>query len=168
MTKDIPDSLRAIIFDEAGYQCPYCGHRDGLNLTIHHITPSEEGGLTNYSNLIALCHNCHHRIHESKTIKPKDIRRIKRYLVQKYFTPVGVNATRIAYQHPLKVVPVAPVEVQHLVEMGFFEFDEEMEHIGWQDKETGKEHPRLMTLAVYQLTSAGIDIAERWIIRSKD
>jgi hypothetical protein len=35
--KDIPDGIRLAVLDEAGYQCTFCGHRDGLNLTVHTI-----------------------------------------------------------------------------------------------------------------------------------
>jgi hypothetical protein len=167
MSKDVPDSLRLILYDEAGYQCAYCGHRDGLNLTIHHIFHRDEGGTTDYSNLIVLCHNCHHGVHETKKIDAKDVRRIKRHLVQRFFTQIGVNATRIAYAHPLRLAAVAPVQIQHLVDLGYFELDEELEYIGWRDSETDKDHPQLTTLAAFHLTETGIEIAEKWIIKSE-
>jgi len=33
---------------------------------VHHIKPLSEGGANDYSNLIALCHRCHSRIHAER------------------------------------------------------------------------------------------------------
>ena len=33
---------------------------------VHHIKPLAEGGTNDFSNLISLCHRCHHRIHAER------------------------------------------------------------------------------------------------------
>ncbi len=113
--KKIPKSVRLLVFDESGYQCAFCGHRDGLNLTAHHITPEKEGGKTTFYNLIALCYNCHHRVDETKSISRKDIRRLKRHLVHRRLTQAGLNALKLAYKNPFGVI-ATPFSVEHLVE----------------------------------------------------
>ena len=60
--KNIPDAVRSIVLGEAGYQCAYCGQRDGMNLTLHHIISERDGGKAEAANLIALCFNCHHKV----------------------------------------------------------------------------------------------------------
>ncbi len=110
----IPDSVRQLVLAEAGYQCAYCGHRDGLNLTCHHIERESDGGPTVLNNLIALCFNCHYRVDETKSIEPKDIRRLKRHLVHRHLTQAGVNALKLASRDA--GVVAFPFVVQHLVE----------------------------------------------------
>lgn len=51
-----------IVYDRADEVCERCGEDtkgESLRLHVHHITPVSEGGSDNYSNLIALCPNCH-------------------------------------------------------------------------------------------------------------
>lgn len=167
MAKDIPDSLQLILYEESGYQCAHCGHREGLDLTIHHLKPRSQGGPTEYGNLIVLCHNCHHRVEQTHTLNPRDLRRIKEYLVHRLFTQAGVNALKIAYRNPLKKVVVAPYLVQHLVDMGFLEFDEDVSSVTWEDEPELKA-AEIVTLATYTLTNKGSDIAEQWLSRSDD
>ncbi len=33
---------------------------------VHHIKPLAEGGTNDFTNLISLCHRCHHRIHAER------------------------------------------------------------------------------------------------------
>src|SRR6266536_2254834 len=158
MKKAIPDSIRQQVLEEAGYQCVYCGHRDGLNLTIHHILRTRDGGKTSFYNLMALCYNCHHRVDESNTIADKELRRLKRYLIHKRLTQAGVNALKIAYNNSFGVV-AAPFAITHLVE------EKLLKYIKWQmfevDRETGGETE---AMALYRITDKGRKIVEDWII----
>ncbi|MDD5129828.1 MAG: HNH endonuclease signature motif containing protein [Candidatus Omnitrophica bacterium] len=153
----IPDSLRQLLFQEANFQCAYCGHRDGLNLTCHHIKSSGEKGETHYNNLIALCYNCHNRIHESKTINDSDIRRIKRHLVHNFLTQSGVNALKIAYNDIDGFVYAVPSLLDHLEERGLIE----SESIGYSAK------IKISTPAInnvrYRITDEGKRLYEIWL-----
>lgn len=167
MPQNIPDSLKLLLYDEAEYQCAYCGHRDGLRLTIHHIRPKEENGPTDYGNLIVLCHDCHHRVHHTGSSGAKDIRRIKRYLVHRFFTPAGVSAAKLAYEDDHKVVPAAPYVVQHLVDHGFFEQVEVLSSITLNDEATSGGRFEIDE-ACYRLTEEGVALVKQWLLRSDD
>ncbi|MBS1262918.1 MAG: hypothetical protein MAG715_00083 [Methanonatronarchaeales archaeon] len=55
-----------IKYERANEVCEACGtdtKGTSLSLHAHHITPLEEGGTNNDSNLIAVCPNCHDRAH---------------------------------------------------------------------------------------------------------
>ena len=168
MPQNIPDSLKQVLYEEAGYQCAYCGHREGLDLTIHHIVPKEERGPTEYGNLIVLCHNCHHRVHNTSSISLKDLRRIKRHLVHRFFTQPGVNAAKLALKHPARMVVVAPYIIQHLVALGFFEHKEDVETLNWEDASTQQKTAETTLLAAYWLTDEGATVVEQWLLRSDD
>ena len=66
MGQYIPDSVKQLVLEESGYQCAFCGHRDGLNLTHHHLDPKRDGGPATYENLIAICQNCHAKAESGK------------------------------------------------------------------------------------------------------
>jgi len=66
--------LKLKVLEETGYQCAFCGHRDGLNLTAHHIQRQRDGGKMEFENLIALCFNCHNRVDQSGSIRGTFIR----------------------------------------------------------------------------------------------
>ena len=66
--KNIPEGVKLRVLEEAGYQCAYCGHRDGLNLTAHHIKRKRDGGKDTPENLIALCYNCHNRVERVSSV----------------------------------------------------------------------------------------------------
>jgi hypothetical protein len=151
----IPDGLRQRVLDEAGFHCAYCGHRDGLNLTCHHIQAESEGGPTVFNNLIALCFNCHHRVDQTGTIPKKDIRRLKRHLVHRRITQAGVNALKLADSNPVGVMAF-PFAVQHLVEDGL------LSHEGTQVSHTETEGETEVT-ALYQITDAGRRLVEAWL-----
>ncbi len=157
MTKQkIPDSLRDLVLKEAGFQCPYCGHRDGLNLTIHHIQRERDGGKTEYNNLIALCFNCHNRVDETRTIPDKDIRRLKRHLVQKSLTQPGVNALKVAHKDESGVV-AHPFLVQHLVDANLLDYIEYQMSYSTDEGETE-------VTALYRITAEGREIVKQWIL----
>ena len=154
--KKIPDSLRLLTLNESAYQCAFCGHRDGLNLTAHHIVPEKEGGKTNFYNLIALCYNCHHRVDETKSISRKDIKRLKRHLVHSRLTQAGVNALKISYRNSFGVI-ATPFSVEHLVEEKLLRYIEtQMTYMN------GKGETE--ATALYRITKKGKDLVELWIL----
>jgi len=148
--------MRLAVLEEAGYQCAYCGHRDGLNLTAHHIKRERDGGEATYDNLIALCFNCHHRVDQANSIPSEDIRRLKRHLVHRRLTQAGINALKLAYQNPVGVV-ATPFTVQHLVEEKLFHYVEN--HSSWVD-EVGETE----TSALYKITAKGRRLVETWVL----
>ena len=48
------------------WKCRCCGRRDGLH--VHHIVYRSQGGLDVMENLIALCHQCHDKVHNHLTV----------------------------------------------------------------------------------------------------
>lgn len=159
MRKEIPDSIRQIVFEESGYQCAYCGFRNGLNLTIHHIDPH---GLNVYENLIALCHNCHNQIHNSGKIKDKEIRRLKRNLVRTYLTQLTVNAMKLAFHHKDGKVIVSPLLMKHAEELGFVSRG----NVASFHKIVSSEDMGINESSVeYFLTKDGKSLTQRWLQR---
>ncbi len=154
--KNIPKSVRNIVIDESGHQCSYCGQRDGMNLTLHHIVPEREGGKSIPNNLIALCFNCHHRVEDTKTISEKEIRRLKRYMVHRRLTQAGVNALKIAYHNPFGVI-ATPFSVQHLVEEKLLKHVETQ--MSYQDKDGETE-----ATALYRITKKGKELVGIWVL----
>jgi HNH endonuclease/Protein of unknown function (DUF3298) len=61
----IPSDLKRRILVEAGHRCsiPACG---ATQIDIHHIEPWEKCKKHEYENLIALCPNCHRRVHNNE------------------------------------------------------------------------------------------------------
>lgn len=61
----IPAEVRRAVLTESGHRCaiPSCQHVD---VDLHHIVPWEECKRHDYSNLIALCPNCHRMAHRGK------------------------------------------------------------------------------------------------------
>ena len=74
----IPADLRRRILIECGHRCsiPTCKHP---NIEIHHIIPWESCHKHEFTNLIALCPNCHTRAHKNE-IDRKSLRRYKENL----------------------------------------------------------------------------------------
>lgn len=42
---------------------PRCAHCGAPSTVAHHIVRKRDGGSDDYSNLLALCHSCHSRLH---------------------------------------------------------------------------------------------------------
>ena len=154
--KIIHDSLRNLILEESGYQCACCGHRDGLNLTFHHIQRERDGGKTTFNKLIALCFNCHHRVDETKTISDKEIRRLKRHLAHQRLTQLGVNALKLAYKNQVGVI-AHPFAVQHLVEANL------LQHVEEQTTYITDDEAEVEVTALYRLTNEGREVVEQWL-----
>ena len=147
----IPQSMRLRALEESDFQCASCGHRDGLNLKVHHIVYEKDGGPTEDDNLIALCESCHNRHHDTDEIPPKDLRRLKRHLVHRWLTQPGKNALKLAYQESFGVVSF-PFAVQHLVDAEFLQYIEQQMSYG-----------AVEVTARYRITEKGKALAERWL-----
>jgi hypothetical protein len=59
--------IRMKVIERDKYRCRICGRRAtdnvDLELNVHHIIPSSEGGLSEQKNLITLCGTCHRGLH---------------------------------------------------------------------------------------------------------
>ncbi len=154
--KNIPDGVKLRVLEEAGYQCAYCGHREGLNLTAHHIKRKRDGGKDTPENLIALCYNCHNRVDETQSISEKEIRRLKRHLVQQRLTQPGTNVLRIAYENPFGVA-ASPYAVRHLVEEKLLKYIETVSSVVGTEGEVEQA-------ALYRITPKGKRLVELWVL----
>lgn len=53
---------RKNLFTRDHWTCQYCGQQPGRKeLTVDHILPRSQGGLSNFSNCVAACVDCNHR-----------------------------------------------------------------------------------------------------------
>ncbi|MCJ7586343.1 MAG: HNH endonuclease [Candidatus Aminicenantes bacterium] len=138
-----------LIFLETDDACAYCGIKQRDNLSIHHIEGNTRKN--DYENMIALCHNCHHRLTNNKGISREDIKNRKKDLIFKTLTQVGVNALKMAYRKKAEIGAI-PFMVFHLVEMGYL-------------KKTGSLYwsGDVDYLAKYELTEKGQDLYEKWL-----
>lgn len=66
-------SIKAWVLQQADGRCEFCEcpapflKEDGQPyLEVHHVTPLSEGGSDRVSNAVALCPNCHRRMHHSQ------------------------------------------------------------------------------------------------------
>lgn len=77
----IPAELMRQVLVEAGHRCaiPTCRQTE---IDVHHITPWETCRKHEFENLIALCPNCHRRVHKNE-IDRKSLREYKRKLSQR-------------------------------------------------------------------------------------
>jgi hypothetical protein len=74
----IPAELMRQVLVEAGHRCaiPTCRQTE---IDVHHITPWETCRKHEFENLIALCPNCHRRVHKNE-IDRKSLKEYKRKL----------------------------------------------------------------------------------------
>ena len=61
----LDENLRIACLMRDGYTCQHCGKRQ-VRLEAHHIQFREHGGKDTLANLLTLCEQCHHRLHEGK------------------------------------------------------------------------------------------------------
>jgi len=61
----LDENLRLACLMRDGYRCQQCG-KAGVRLEAHHLIFREHGGKDTLSNLLTLCEQCHHRLHEGK------------------------------------------------------------------------------------------------------
>lgn len=65
----LDENLRIACLMRDGYQCQHC-HKRGKRLEAHHLVFRQQGGKDTLSNLLTLCDQCHHRLHEGKITLP--------------------------------------------------------------------------------------------------
>lgn len=70
----IPTPLEQYLFELSGHACTIC---KAPWLEIHHIKSLNEGGRTEYENLIVLCPNCHTRVHSTGTPSETELKQYK-------------------------------------------------------------------------------------------
>jgi len=59
----LDENLRIACLMRDSYRCRHCGKKD-RRLEAHHIVYREHGGRDTLANLLCLCEQCHHRLHE--------------------------------------------------------------------------------------------------------
>ena len=62
--------------------CEYCGKPVKAD-HVHHIIPLFKGGDNRESNLIALCCNCHGKVHDTNFLKSKELKEAQRKGIEK-------------------------------------------------------------------------------------
>jgi hypothetical protein len=159
MGQNIPDSIKMIVFEESGLQCSYCGYRNGLKLTCHHLDPKSKGGRACYENLIALCRLCHDKA-EKGSITAKELRRMKRLMVHRYFTLPAVNALTIAATTGQGYVVIFNFLVKHLEDGGY------LQQISGTMSPACDLYDGMPHAASYKITRKGHSLYKRWIMRS--
>lgn len=68
---------KAYVLWRDGYTCQQCKKKNGI-LNVHHIVFRSNGGSDDESNLITLCEDCHHKLHQGKIKLKKSISQGKR------------------------------------------------------------------------------------------
>ena len=145
-----------LLFIETDGACACCGTHDTRALTIHHIdqaSPKDES----YDNKIVLCHNCHQCHHDGKGPTEEELKEIKRRLIVKSLTQLGLNAMKQAYRKPYVVA--MPFLVIHLLERQYLEFKEMLS--GMREDESNEDN-WLVETAAYTLTSTGRALLKKW------
>jgi hypothetical protein len=61
----LDENLRIACLMRDGYKCQQCG-KVHVHLEAHHIHERSHGGKDTLANLVTLCEQCHHRLHEGK------------------------------------------------------------------------------------------------------
>jgi hypothetical protein len=138
-----------IIYFETDDSCAICGTRGIDNLSEHHI----DGDRSNneYDNLIVLCHNCHHKIHNGKGLSKQQIEERKRHLIHKTITTYGLNAMKIAKRNGFGVIAM-PFLLYQLVDLGYMTKEEAQMGYGNQDDATSR----------FAITEKGRCIIDKW------
>ena len=143
-----------LLFLETDGACAYCGHKDTRALTIHHMIQAVPK-IEDYDNKIVLCHNCHQCHHQGKGPTAGELEDIKRRLIIKTLTPLGVNALKYAYRRTR--VSAAPFLVNHLIEYGYLIEKEMMSD--WSEDTSA---PSVVITALYAITSEGRALLDKW------
>jgi hypothetical protein len=61
----LDENLRIACLMRDGYTCQHCSER-GVRLEAHHIVERSHGGKDTLDNLLTLCDQCHHLLHQGK------------------------------------------------------------------------------------------------------
>jgi hypothetical protein len=140
-----------LIYLETDDSCAICGARGIDNLSEHHIDSNRSNN--EYDNLIVLCHNCHHKIHNNKGLSRTKIEDRKRHLLQKTITTYGLNAMKIAKRNNFGVVAM-PFLLYHLVDIGFMTKEEDQMGYGEQNDAAAR----------FAITEKGKSILDKWFV----
>lgn len=70
----VPSHLGDLLLEQSGHKCTICKEP---YTEIHHIEFLENGGKTEYENLIVLCPNCHTRVHREDVPSSKQLKHYK-------------------------------------------------------------------------------------------
>ena len=81
----IPTPLLDLLLEQAGHRCTICKENC---YDLHHINFLNDGGKTEYDNLIALCPNCHRRVHKENIPNPQQLKHYKLKLEVSYSLPI--------------------------------------------------------------------------------
>lgn len=61
------NNTKLLLAQRTGSRCSRCGRiMAPQQFELHHIKPVSDGGVTDISNLVLLCPNCHREIHTSE------------------------------------------------------------------------------------------------------
>jgi hypothetical protein len=148
-------SVDELLFLETDGGCACCGHRDMRALTIHHIEESKPKN-ENYDNKIVLCHNCHNSYHNGKGFSEGEIKEVKRRLIIKTFTRLGLNAMKHAFRKGRVIA--TPFLVNHLVEQQLLVYKEVITN--YRPDDSWQEHVEIA--ALYEITEPGRQLMEKW------
>jgi len=150
-------SVEECLYLETDSSCANCGFRDNRALTIHHIDKAKSKNRA-YDNLILLCHNCHHCLNENKGLSDEDIKVLKRRLIIKTLTQLGLNAMKEAYRKGCVVA--TPFLVNHLIELQYLKYADKIS--SFSDDET---NTIVDINAIYTLTEEGKRLLEKWNLK---
>jgi hypothetical protein len=138
-----------LIYFETDDSCAICGIRGIDVLSEHHINSDRSNN--EYDNLIALCHNCHHKIHNDKGLTKQKIIDRKRHLIQNTITTYGLNAMKIAKRNDFGVIAM-PFLLYHLVDIGYMTKEEDQ--MGYEKQEDATSR--------FAITEKGKAIIDEW------
>lgn len=149
--------------DELAYietegSCANCGLKNTRALTIHHLDPTPPKDQS-YDNKLVLCHNCHQCHHQNKGPIAEHLFEIKKRLIIKTLTRVGVNALKVAARK--SGVVANPFLVNHLVEYGYLKHNKDLS--SYSDEEI--KGSDITIDAVYTLTATGRGLLSKWQLK---
>jgi len=149
-------SIRERLYIETDGSCANCGFKDSRALSIHHIEKSKPKNEA-YDNKILLCYNCHQTHGLGKGPSTEDLKKLKRQLIMKTLTPLGLNAMKEAYRKGLVVA--TPFLVNHLIELRYLE---QVDTISSFSTDDGKV---VDVDCTYSLTSEGRKLLDTWKLK---
>ncbi len=105
----IPTPLEDLLFEQCGHRCTICS---ATLCEIHHIEFLQNGGKTEYDNLIVLCPNCHTRVHLENTPTPQQLKQYKLKLEIVYTLP---NISRLTKEEKELVKELALIDTDQMI-----------------------------------------------------
>lgn len=88
-------SRREAILHRDKYTCQICGKKH-VKLEVHHIIYRSQGGTDDEDNLITLCEDCHHNIHNGQIVLTKKPRKTN----LKYATHMSIIRSQLLKVYP--------------------------------------------------------------------